>query len=197
MKTFPSIYLETQHENHREEQAWTFAVCPNMTWAAKACPKKGHEDDEGWSISSVKTGWESWNCSVWRGECSGATLLQPSSTQGTYKTPGEGLFSRAFSDRTRGNGFNLKDSRLRLDMRKKFFPVGVVRYCNRLSREVVNAPSLSVQSQAEWSSEQLSLVKDVPTYSRRGLELNDLRSTFQLKLFYNSVISAQGFSLRT
>ena len=44
----------------------------------------------------------------------------------------------------RGNSFKLKEGRLRLDIKKKFFPVRVVRPWHRLPREAVAAPSLSV-----------------------------------------------------
>jgi len=59
---------------------------------------------------------------------------------GAYK---KDLLSRACCDRRRDNGFRLKEGRFRLDIRKKFFTRRVVKHCNRLLREAVDAPSLA------------------------------------------------------
>ncbi|KFQ76770.1 hypothetical protein N337_09100, partial [Phoenicopterus ruber ruber] len=64
--------------------------------------------------------------------------------KGAYKKAGEGLLTRACGDRTRGNGFKLKEGRFRLDRRKKFFTLRVMRHWNRLPREAVDAPSPEV-----------------------------------------------------
>ena len=62
--------------------------------------------------------------------------------KGACKKGGDGLFSKACCSRTRGNGFKLKEGRFRLDIRKKFFTLRVVKQWNRLPREVVDAPYL-------------------------------------------------------
>jgi len=43
-----------------------------------------------------------------------------------------------------GDGSKLKEGRLRLDIRKKFFTMKVVKHWSRLPREAVAAPSLEV-----------------------------------------------------
>jgi len=63
--------------------------------------------------------------------------------KGAYKKDGEDLFSRVCCDGTRNNGFKLREGRFRLDIRKKFFTVRVVKHWNGLPRELVKVTSLA------------------------------------------------------
>jgi len=62
--------------------------------------------------------------------------------KGAYRKEGDNHFSKACCDRTKINGFKLKEGRFRLDVKKKFFTVRVVKHWHRLPREKVDAPSL-------------------------------------------------------
>ena len=69
-------------------------------------------------------------------------------------------FTKKYSNRTRSNIFKLKEGRFRLDIKKKFFTMKVVRHWHRLPREAVGAPSLEVfkvrldGALATWSSSE-------------------------------------------
>ena len=68
--------------------------------------------------------------------------------KGGCKKEGNRLLSGVCCDRTRGNGFKLREGRFRWDIRKRFFfvwlfyDVRVEQHWNRLPREVADAPSL-------------------------------------------------------
>ena len=62
--------------------------------------------------------------------------------KGAYKQEGEWLFTRVDSDWTRGDGFQLRQGRFRLDIRRNFFTQRMVTHWNRLPKEAVDAPFL-------------------------------------------------------
>lgn len=62
----------------------------------------------------------------------------------------------------------MKEGSFTLEIRNTFFPLMIMRHWNRLSRESVDALSLELfKTQLGRDSEQLTLVKVVPAYSRR------------------------------
>ena len=60
--------------------------------------------------------------------------------KGNYRKERDRLVSQACGDKTRGNGFKLREGRL--DIWIKSFMVRVVRHWNRLPSVVIDAPSL-------------------------------------------------------
>jgi len=72
------------------------------------------------------------------------------------------------------NGFKLKEGKIRLEKRKKFFPMRLVRHWHRLPREAVAAPSLEVfKARLDGALSGLVYWK-VSLSMAGGLELDDL-----------------------
>jgi len=101
---------------------------------------------------------------------------------------------RGGSGRLRGNAFKLEEYIFRLEIRKKFFTVMLLRHWNGLYSEVVDAPSLEALKARldEALSSLVQIEASMPIAG--GLELDDLKGSFQPKLFYDSMILFEVFN---
>jgi len=90
------------------------------------------------------------------------------------------------SDRTRGNGLKLRQEKFRLDIRRNFFTQRVVMHWNRLSREVVDAPSLEAFNARLDVALGSLLWWLVTLHIAGGLKLGDHCGPFQPSPFYDS-----------
>mgnify|MGYP001857223607 CR=1 FL=1 len=69
-----------------------------------------------------------------------------------YVQKGDCLFAWSDSNRTRRNGFKLKEGRFTLHVRKDFFTQRAVRHWHRLPREAVDATSLKGhKARVDWA----------------------------------------------
>jgi len=107
--------------------------------------------------------------------------------KGASRKAGEGLFSRACCDKTRGNGFKLEEGKFRLDIRKKFF-MRVVKHRPRLPREVVDAPSLEMfKARLDGAGSNLTELK-LSLLIAQGLAQMAFNGPFRPKACHDSIL---------
>lgn len=69
-------------------------------------------------------------------------------------------------DRQRGNVFKSKEGKFRVHIREKFTTRRMMKHCNRLCREAVDAHLWQHSRPGGWGPEQPDLENDIPVRGR-------------------------------
>lgn len=132
----------------------------------------------------MKRGWDNWGCSALRKEVSG----RPHYGLPVPKRNLQGCWTGTFY------GFKLKEGRIRLDRRKKFFITSIVEHWHRLLREAVDDPSLKLFKAR--GPEQPELVGAVFAHGK-GLEMDIFqipsKPNYPVILWFYSSLFHHGF----
>jgi len=143
---------------------------------------------ESWSTCPTGTGWESAGSSAQR-RLWVDLIVAFQYLEKTYRKAG--AWRRACSNRTRGSGFKWEEGRFRVDIRKEFFTVRVVRvmrHWSRSPREVVDVSSLEAPKASLDGAVGNLVWWEISLPIAEGLEPGDLTCPFQPKPLYGSMI---------
>ena len=89
------------------------------------------------SISRMRKGWETYDCSAWRRKDWGGNLISAYKyLMGRSQVDGARLFLVVPINKTRDNGHKLELRKFHLNVRKNFFTLSVTEHWHRLPREV-------------------------------------------------------------
>lgn len=99
-------------------------------------PDKGHKNDQRNGVLCHKERLRELEFSLNKRKLPGEFIVAFQYLKGVFKKDEDKPYSRACSNRMRGDSFKLKKGRCRLDTRKIFFTMRMVKHRHKLPRDV-------------------------------------------------------------